>query len=74
MTDVTDIADIFEKSGAILKRHFLLTSGLHSPVYWEKFQVLQSPHYTEQLCRLITTHFLKQRIKAVAGPTVGVLS
>ena len=63
--------EIFEKSGAILKGHFLLASGLHSPVYWEKFQVLQFPNYTEQLCRMIATHFLKQQIHVVAGPTTG---
>ena len=66
-----EIEQIFEKSGAILKGHFLLTSGLHSPVYWEKFKVLQYPAYTEQLCRLITKHFSRQGIQVVAGPTTG---
>jgi orotate phosphoribosyltransferase len=63
--------EIFQKSGAILKGHFLLTSGLHSPVYWEKFQVLQYPDYTGQLCRLISAHFQKQQVQVVAGPTTG---
>lgn len=62
---------IFEKSGAVLKGHFLLASGLHSPVYWEKFQVLQFPKYTEQLCRIIADHFRGQDIQVVAGPTTG---
>ncbi len=66
-----NIEEIFEKSGAILKGHFLLTSGLHSPVYWEKFKVLQFPHYTQQLCRLIADRFRKQAIQVVAGPTTG---
>ncbi|MFC1864431.1 orotate phosphoribosyltransferase [Chloroflexota bacterium] len=68
---MNNIEGIFEKSGAILKGHFLLASGLHSPVYWEKFQVLQFPNYTEQLCRMISTHFLKQQVQVVAGPTTG---
>ncbi len=68
---MSNVEGIFEKSGAVLKGHFLLTSGLHSPVYWEKFQVLQLPNYTEQLCRMIATHFLKQGIQVVAGPTTG---
>jgi len=54
---MTNIEEIFEKSGAILKGHFLLTSGLHSPVYWEKIRVLQHPAYVEQLCRIIADHF-----------------
>jgi len=69
--EIENVEEIFEKSGAILKGHFLLASGLHSPVYWEKFRVLQFPHYTQQLCRLIANHFRKQKIQVVAGPTTG---
>lgn len=66
-----DAKEIFEKVGALLKGHFLLTSGLHSPVYWEKFKVLQSPPHTEQLCRIIADHFREQKIDVVAAPTTG---
>jgi orotate phosphoribosyltransferase len=66
-----EIIQIFRDAGAILEGHFLLTSGLHSPVYWEKFRVLQYPHYTEKLCRLIAEHFKKDNVQAVAGPTTG---
>lgn len=69
MTDT--IEAIFIKSGAVLKGHFLLTSGLHSPIYWEKFQVLQFPNYVEQLCRLIANNFKEQAVQLVAGPTTG---
>jgi len=68
---MNNVEEIFQKSGAILKGHFLLASGLHSPIYWEKFRVLQSPNYTEKLCRMIATHFQKQNIQVVAGPTTG---
>ena len=68
---IENVEEIFEKAGAILKGHFLLASGLHSPVYWEKFKVLQFPNYTEQLCRLIANHFQKQKVQVVAGPTTG---
>lgn len=60
---------IFEQAGAILKGHFRLTSGLHSPVYWEKAQVLQYPEYTQQLCGMIAERFSGQGIQVVAGPT-----
>ena len=62
---------IFKKSGAVLQGHFLLTSGRHSPIYWEKLQVLQFPHYTEQLCGMIARHFRGQRVQVVAGPAIG---
>lgn len=69
---VTDnVEEIFEKTGALMRGHYALASGLHSPVYWEKFRVLQFPSYTEQLCRLISTHFQEQDIQVVAGPTTG---
>jgi orotate phosphoribosyltransferase len=62
---------IFKETGAIMEGHFLLTSGLHSPTYLEKFRILQNPHYTEQLCSLIAHHFRKHGVQVVAGPTMG---
>jgi orotate phosphoribosyltransferase len=63
------VEQMFEKSGALLKGHFLLTSGLHSPVYWEKALVIQYPAYTEKLCRMIADRFRKSGAQVVAGPT-----
>jgi orotate phosphoribosyltransferase len=65
------VLEIFKTAGAIKEGHFLLASGLHSPVYWEKFRILQHPHLTEKLCRIITHHFKGQKIDVVAGPTTG---
>ncbi len=64
-----NVEGIFEKAGALLKGHFLLSSGLHSPVYWEKVRVLQYPEYTEKLCRMIADHFRGTGIEVVVGPT-----
>jgi orotate phosphoribosyltransferase len=66
-----EVLEMFKAAGAIKEGHFLLASGLHSPVYWEKFRILQYPHYTERLCSLIAQHFKKQVIDVVAGPTTG---
>lgn len=65
------VMEMFKTAGAIKEGHFLLASGLHSPVYWEKFRILQHPDLTEKLCRLIAQHFKKQKIDVVAGPTTG---
>jgi orotate phosphoribosyltransferase len=65
------VLEIFKTAGAIKEGHFLLASGLHSPVYWEKFRILQYPHLTAKLCRLIAQHFKQQRIDVVVGPTTG---
>ncbi len=71
MGRMNDAEEILSKAGVIRKGHFLLASGLHSPVYWEKFQVLQYPAYTEELCRMIANRFKDQRVDVVAGPTTG---
>jgi orotate phosphoribosyltransferase len=63
------VVRMFEASGAVLRGHFLLASGRHSPVYWEKARVLQYPAYTEKLCAMIAGHFRKEKIDLVAGPT-----
>ncbi|MDD5604561.1 MAG: orotate phosphoribosyltransferase [Dehalococcoidales bacterium] len=63
--------NLFISSGAILNGHFQLTSGLHSPVYWEKFRILQYPEYTSQLCQMIATNFSNDEVEVVIGPTTG---
>jgi orotate phosphoribosyltransferase len=67
MTD--NVVAMFEKSGALLNGHFLLASGLHSPVYWEKAKVIQYPEYTDKLCGMIADHYRKAGVQVVAGPT-----
>jgi len=69
--DQNEIFEIFQKSGALLKGHFLLSSGLHSDVYFEKFQVLQHPEYVEILCRKLASLFKDDNVEVVVGPTTG---
>lgn len=67
----TEIERLFQEAGALLEGHFLLTSGLHSSGYLEKFKVLERPQLTQTLCGIIAEHFRDSGIEAVAGPTVG---
>ncbi len=71
MSDQEKVMEIFEKSNALLKGHFLLSSGRHSDVYFEKFQVLQYPQYVEILCSMLAQRFGKEKIDVVVGPTTG---
>ncbi|HWR31086.1 MAG TPA: orotate phosphoribosyltransferase, partial [Negativicutes bacterium] len=66
-----EVKDLFVKYGAILEGHFLLTSGLHSGMYVEKFQVLQYPKATEQLCAGFADKFKDEKIDVVIGPVTG---
>jgi len=62
---------LFINSGAVLEGHFLLTSGLHSPIYWEKFRILENPEYTSNLCQMIASNFSNDDVELVIGPTTG---
>jgi orotate phosphoribosyltransferase len=66
-----EVEEIFRRTGAVLTGHFLLTSGLHSPVYWEKFRILEFPEHTSRLCAMIADRFKGQGVEVVAGPTTG---
>ena len=66
-----EVRDILVKTNAIMDGHFLLTSGLHSPHYVEKFNVLQHPKYTEQLCKAMAEKFKDAHIETVVGPVTG---
>lgn len=58
-------------AGALLKGHFVLTSGRHSDTYFEKFRILEQPKVLCLLCAQIAEHFSEFDIDAVAGPTTG---
>ena len=66
-----EVKDLLTETHAIMHGHFLLTSGLHSPHYVEKFNVLQHPQYTERLCRAIAEKFKDKGIDTVVGPVTG---
>lgn len=62
---------IFIDSGALLEGHFKLTSGRHSNRYMQCAQVLQYPHYTEELAGHLAEQFAGQKIDYVVGPAMG---
>ncbi len=66
-----EVESLLKETKAILEGHFLLTSGLHSPLYVEKFNVLQHPEYTEKLCAEFAEHFKGMGIQTVIGPATG---
>ena len=66
-----DLGKLLESSGAVLRGHFLLTSGRHSDVYFEKFRVLERPDVLSALCAEIAAHYSSSSVEIVAGPTTG---
>lgn len=71
MAGELDLGALLERSGAILRGHFLLTSGRHSDLYVEKFRILEQPEVLSQLCAGIADRFRDSAIDIVAGPTTG---
>ncbi len=63
--------EIFRNSGALLEGHFRLTSGLHSPQYFQCALVLQYPLYAEKMCHEIANHFSDKNIQTVISPAIG---
>jgi orotate phosphoribosyltransferase len=65
---------LFRESGALRDGHFALKSGRHGDRYLEKFQVLQYPAFTSELCSLWLAEYGAEpagSIDLVAGPTTG---
>ena len=59
------VLEIFHSCGALLKGHFILSSGLHSDTYLNKSIVSMYPEKTERLCRALAS---KVRMELVEKP------
>ena len=65
--------DEFRAAGALLEGHFILSSGLHSPIFLQKMFVFQDPARTEKLCRALAhkAEAAFGAIDVVVSPAVG---
>ncbi len=72
----TGVLDLFEQTGAYLKGHFRLSSGLHSPNYLQSALVLQHPAYAEMLGKELAGHLAtlsNSSVDLVISPALGGL-
>jgi orotate phosphoribosyltransferase len=70
----TEVIEIFRESGAILEGHFILTSGLRSPVFIQKARVFMYPERTERLCRALAEKVRAAglaNVELIVSPAVG---
>ena len=65
----------FEEAGALLRGHFILSSGRHSDTYLNKSIVSMYPDRTERLCRSLAAKIDEQagRIDVVVSPAMGAI-
>ena len=74
--NTTEVLDIFRSAGAVLEGHFILTSGLRSPVFLQKARVFMHADKTERLCRALAEKIRAEvpgPIDYVVGPAIGGL-
>jgi len=57
-----DVLEEFRAAGALREGHFVLSSGLHSPVFLQKNLVFAQPDRCERLCKA-----LAEKVKAQVG-------
>ena len=67
----TEIIEIFKETEALLDGHFILTSGKHSPSYFQCAKLLQHPGYLSKFANLIAQNFHDIDIDAVISPAIG---
>jgi orotate phosphoribosyltransferase len=74
--NTNEVIDIFRRAGAVLEGHFILTSGLRSPVFLQKARVFMHADMTETLCKALAAKIQEQvkgPIDYLVGPAVGGL-
>ena len=70
-----DVLDEFRGAGALREGHFILSSGLHSPMFLQKNLVFQYADRTERLCKALAAKIEAQVGKpdVVISPAVGAI-
>ncbi|MBV9568470.1 MAG: orotate phosphoribosyltransferase [Hyphomicrobiales bacterium] len=68
-----EVLNEFRAAGALLEGHFILTSGLRSPLYLQKNLVFRDPRRTERLCRALAAKAKARfgEVDLVVSPAVG---
>ncbi len=66
-----EIIRLLKQYRVIQDGHFLLTSGLHSDRYFEKFRILEHPQLCAWFANKIAHFFEKHKVDVVCGPTTG---
>src|SRR2546425_5279723 len=63
--------ELYEKTGALIRGHFRLTSGLHSDIYLQSALVLQYPEHAARLGDALAAPFADAGAQTVLAPAIG---
>lgn len=67
------VMELFEKSGAVLHGHFVLTSGLHSDTYMQCAKLFEFGDISQELCAMAADKVRKYGADAVVSPATGAI-
>ncbi|MGV6820646.1 MAG: orotate phosphoribosyltransferase [Parvularcula sp.] len=71
-----EVMQVFEECGALMKGHFVLSSGRHADTYLNKSIVSKFPAPTEKLCRALAATLREsfgERPYAIISPAMGAI-
>jgi orotate phosphoribosyltransferase len=70
-----DVLSEFRACGALREGHFVLSSGLHSPVFLQKNLVFMHADRTERLCKALAEKIVAETggVDVVVSPAVGAI-
>jgi orotate phosphoribosyltransferase len=73
MMTTDDVLDEFRGAGALREGHFVLSSGLHSPIFLQKNLVFMEAARCERLCKALAARVreIAPEIDVVISPAVG---
>lgn len=66
-----EVLDLYEKTGALMRGHFRLTSGLHSDIYLQSALVLQYPQHAAALGAALARALDGPAAQTVVAPAIG---
>ena len=66
-----NLLNLLRETGAMLDGHFLLTSGMHSNMYIEKFRILENPKSLDQVCLAMAKIIKNDDVDLVLGAAIG---
>ena len=66
-----ELYNLLLDNGAMMEGHFVLTSGLHSDKYIEKFRVLEDPKTLDKICEQMYLKFRESHVDVVIGAAIG---
>ncbi len=67
------VSELFERSGAVLRGHFVLTSGLHSDMYMQCAKLFEHGDIAEELAAMAAEKVKPYGADVIVAPAVGAI-